>query len=200
MKLIKDLRTKRNKNNKMYRWGLFYCEYCQEKIEKPYLDGLRAKSCGCVRYKLSGLTRRIHGCTCTSLYHIWKSMKQRCCNTNSKAYKWYGGRGITICDEWKNDYIAFRTWALNNGYNNNLQIDREDNNSNYTSSNCRWVTNIANMRNSRATKLNLKKVQQIRSLYNNIKISQVLLSKLFNISNKQISSIINNKNWVIDLF
>ena len=76
-------------------------------------------------------------------------MKQRCCDANSTYYKDYGGRGITICPEWLNDFQAFYNWAVANGYANNLTIDRKDVNGNYEPSNCRWVTQKEQQNNTR---------------------------------------------------
>jgi len=200
MKLIKKLETRRNKNGKMYRLALFYCEYCNRGVEKPYLDGLRFKSCGCMQHKLSNKARTKHGDARvghhTNLYNVWRSMKQRCCDKNNTAYKWYGGRGVKVCATWKKHYIIFKTWAENNGYKANLAIDRKDNSGNYKPNNCRFVTRKINMQNSRNAKLNLKQVQQIRSLHFNVKIPQTLLGKIFYISKGQISSIVNNKQWI----
>lgn len=85
------------------------------------------------------------------LYRIWKSMRLRCLNPKDTAYKNYGGRGITICDEWRK-YESFRDWALANGYQCNLIIDRRDNDGNYEPGNCRFTTRIVSNRNRRITK------------------------------------------------
>lgn len=85
----------------------------------------------------------------TRLYNTWLNMKQRCYNENVESFKYYGGAGITICDEWKNDFESFKEWALSNGYKNNLTIDRIDVHGNYEASNCRWITNSEQQMNKR---------------------------------------------------
>lgn len=98
-------------------------------------------SCGCYNREMSTFKNtkmvRLHD---IKLYNVWKSIKQRCLNQNCKAYPDYGGRGITICDEWKNDFWSFYDWSIDNGYANRLTIDRKDNNKGYCPDNCRIAT------------------------------------------------------------
>ena len=87
------------------------------------------------------------------LYNIWYLMNHRCYNQNSQVWDHYGGRGIKVCDEWHNDFFAFREWAIKSGYSEDLTIDRIDNNGDYTPSNCRWITQTDQNRNRRNNRL-----------------------------------------------
>jgi len=134
-----------------------------------------------------------HGESYVRLHNIWGLMKQRILNPNSKNYKYYGGRGITICPEWTNDYIVFRDWALNNGYKEGLQIHRE-NDGNYEPDSCRWVTRTENLRHTRKT-ITMEIANEIRDLYKTGLYTQQELADKYNMDQQSISLIINNKIW-----
>lgn len=106
------------------------------------------KSCGCLLKQ--GHT--IHGKSSTRLFTILQKMIGRCYNQNNPAYKDYGARGITICDEWLTDFMNFYNWAMDNNYQEGLTIDRIDPNGNYEPDNCRWADQKTQNRNRRNTK------------------------------------------------
>lgn len=115
------------------------------------------KSCGCIKAERNKRVFTTHGYSNERLYRVWNDIKKRCYNENYKQFKDYGGRGIIICDNWLNDYMNFRIWALNNGYNPNAKfgectIDRIDVNGNYEPSNCRWITIQEQAKNKRKRK------------------------------------------------
>lgn len=124
----------------------------------------RVKSCGCMHRELSRKASIIHGAYSYGqperLYRIYRGMIARCHNKNNPNYPNYGGRGITVCSEWRDNYDTFRIWAIENGYDENKtrkeqSIDRIDNDKGYEPSNCRWTTmkvQRANQRPHRAHK------------------------------------------------
>ena len=127
--------------------GLFWCDFCKQEIKKKLSAGKRQKSCGCQR-NLTGVNNSNyrHGDCAERIYDVWKGIKHRCLNFKAINYKDYGGRGITICNEWL-EFIPFRDWALNNGYADNLVIDRKNNDKGYYPENCHFVTIAENNRN-----------------------------------------------------
>jgi hypothetical protein len=107
------------------------------------------KSCGCWQRKVTGKLSLKHSGSKTRLYKIWSHMISRCNNSKSNAYKDYGGRGISICNEWR-EFIPFINWAHNNGYRDDLTIERKDVNGNYEPGNCTWIPNSEQSKNRRS--------------------------------------------------
>lgn len=97
-----------------------------------------------------------HGMSKTTIYRRYQSMKERCNNKNNPMYKYYGDRGIKVCDEWQNSFLKFYEWSVESGFKKELQIDRINNDGNYEPSNCRWVTPSENkLKENRRSKENL---------------------------------------------
>lgn len=137
---------------KNYPKAWFKCICGKQKIigVKNVSEGA-TKSCGCINFSRKGNYR--HGGSLkkkTRLYNIYHKMKTRCYSPNYSEAKYYSERGITICEEWKNNFVAFRDWALKNGYAENLSIDRIDVNKGYSPDNCRWVDDKTQSRNRRS--------------------------------------------------
>ena len=131
------------------RW-LCECECGNRKI--VLRDSLRRGktiSCGCNYFVSNKERNKTHGLTGTRLHRIWSSMKQRCNNPTAHSFELYGGRGITVCEEWQNSFDAFYEWSMANGYADNLTIDRIEGNGNYCPENCRWDT-MQTQQNNRA--------------------------------------------------
>ena len=145
-------------SKKKRRYGRYKCGFCGTEFKANTQNILRGKtwSCGCYNKRRSSETHKTHGKRHTRLYTIWANMKDRVFNIKHKQYNDYGGRGITICDEWKNDFMSFYNWALSNGYEENkgLSIDRIDNDGGYSPENCRWTTQTIQSRNQRIRKDN----------------------------------------------
>jgi len=113
----------------------------------------QTKSCGCLKNEIFIKRNTIHNLSRTDLYRVWTAMKQRCLNKSCDAYKYYGGRGITACDDWVNGFINFYNWAELNGYKKGLTIERVDNNGNYEPENCIWVTQKHQNTNKRGNRI-----------------------------------------------
>ena len=145
-------------SKKKVRFGIYKCGFCGTEF-KTVIHNVKngnTKSCGCYNKRIVSETHKTHGLIGTRLYRIWINIKTRTLNPKTRQFNDYGGRGITICEEWKNDLIAFYNWAMSNGYEENkgLSIDRIDNDGNYEPSNCRWTTPTIQARNQRIQKNN----------------------------------------------
>lgn len=182
-----------NKSRRSY-WKC-KCDCKNIKIIEGYkLTSGHTKSCGCLsKENLKKLAENSikHNLTNSKIYRTWQNMKNRCYNKKVKSYKYYGKRGIKVCDEWKNNFLNFYNWAIKNGYKDNLTIDRINVNGNYEPSNCRWATKEEQANNKRnnhfltykgqtltinqwARKINIPRETIKTRINNNLKIDKIL--------------------------
>lgn len=135
------------KNNSNRRYWLGKCE-CGNTIKLCSSEIINRKRKQC---HLCSKPTKIHGMTNTRLFNIWQSMKARCYNPNNSDYYNYGAKGTIVCKEWKNNFLNFYNWAINNGYNKNLTIDRINTYGSYEPNNCRWADNYTQANNKKRT-------------------------------------------------
>lgn len=145
LKVIKDVGKSKDRN---IIWECL-CDCGKIKnIKGNNLMQGRTKSCGCLNKEITSNRSTTHGLSQKEpLYCVWRSMRDRCYNKNNSSYNRYGGRGIIVCDEWKNNVELFYNWMVSNGYKKGLTIDRIDNNGNYEPNNCRVISKQQQNRN-----------------------------------------------------
>lgn len=145
LEVVREVERFTQPSGQWQRAFLCRCDCGQEKrVRLSHLRTGRVVSCGCEAGEHHGMCR-------TPLYTTLRGMKNRCHNPNYPEWHLYGGRGIQICKEWRESFIAFRDWALSNGFIEGLEIDRIDNDKGYEPGNCRFVTSKDNHRNRRVT-------------------------------------------------
>ena len=169
------------------RWlCLCSCGNQKEVLGRSLTSG-RTQSCGCLLSEKSSermkklLTK--HGQSNSKLNHVYRSMKERCSNPNCKSYHNYGGRGIDVCNEWKDNFKNFYNWAINNGYRENLTIERINVNGNYEPSNCMWIPKKEQAQNMRKTKkiiINGIVYTTINRASRNVEISASTITRMLN--------------------
>lgn len=143
--LLTVIERAENGNSGHVRWHCL-CDCGRESIiSSAHLRSGHSRSCGCLGLKHATEAKIKHGDTGKSLYSVFHGMHNRCEKSNVKEFKWYGAKGIKVCDEWS-DYTKFRNWAYGNGYKEGLTIDRINPDGNYEPSNCRWITRSENSR------------------------------------------------------
>ena len=134
-----------NSKNKIAEYLCFCGNVFSTRISN--VNTKHTKSCGCLKTSVKNLSS-------SRLYVIWINMIRRCYDPKVKAYKNYGARGITVCSAWKNSFLSFYYWAINNGYSETLTLDRENNDKEYSSTNCRWANLTIQARNKRMSEFN----------------------------------------------
>lgn len=176
-----------NKPRRMFR-----CQCECGNIGEVQLSCLRnghSTSCGCEQKKKASIANTKHGLEKHPLYNTWKNMKKRCNYLNASEYENYGGRGISVCEEWSNSFQNFYNWSINNGWSKELTIDRIDTNGNYCPKNCRWA-NVETQMN------NMTKNHYIE--YNGDTYTLSTLSKHLNIPYNIVRYRLSNCKWTVE--
>ena len=159
-RLVVIRRDEENQSHHEKVW-ICKCDCGNEKsVTTSHLTTGSVRSCGCIRkeqaitrFKKAAGDNITHGKSGTHLYSIWEGMKQRCKNPDNPVYRWYGGKGVRVCDEWQ-DFSTFAEWSYSHGYidlqdiprSEKLSIDRIDSDGNYCPENCQWITISENTR------------------------------------------------------
>lgn len=180
----------------MYNGEPYYtCENCGITVKRKNNSGRHPKYCPecankvAIQNNINSVMRCRNNDPNRRIKSIWQGMIARCNNSNSASYKNYGGRGITVCDEWANSFESFLEWANHSGYSDNLSIDRIDNDGNYSPDNCRWATSKEQANNKRTN---------VTFEYNGKKMTMQQLSELFDIPYQKLYMAIKKNNGDVD--
>lgn len=194
MRLLRLAGMQVSPGGKRQSTGLFLCPHCDKTVERVLSDGKRNKSCGCARTSCRALNKDVD----RNLFWVFHGIKARCHNPKNIAYHRYGGRGITICDEWLNDPRAFFAWAIGNGWRKGLEIDRKDNDGDYNPENCQVVTHLRNSRKRPGTKMNYVIAEKLRKRYAESGKTQKEIAVEFGVSLITAQRILTNKTWTTE--
>lgn len=149
-KLIQDLGMlyATEKSKRKSRYGIFKCPYCNNSFKSQIsnIKNNHTKSCGCFKKDRIG---KYENLSKTRIYSIFNDIRKRTLNKKHSTYKFYGAKGITICKEWRNDFIVFYKWAMDNGYDDTLTIERKNVYGNYEPNNCEWIPMSEQHKNKR---------------------------------------------------
>ena len=146
---ILDIDRESKGGNRIYKCK---CVYCGIEAVRSFADMRRASVC--VHTNKNGQYKNFNvRWKHSRLRHILRGMMDRCFNENDRAYRWYGAKGIKVCDDWINNPISFEEWAINNGYDDSLTIDRIDENKDYCPENCRWINGKDNAKYKSTTNM-----------------------------------------------
>lgn len=196
MELIRLTGYRRSASGKASRLGLFFCPFCKKEVERVATDGKRNKSCGCARTSAHVTHSTVPGGKrIPELSVVWGGIKARCYNSGNSAYHRYGGRGIIVCQEWLNNPSLFFKWAIDNGWEKGLEVDRVENDGPYSPDNCQIVTHAENSRNRSTGKLSQEMVDEMRRLFAEGGVTKQELGDRFGVTDATAGKIINRKIW-----
>lgn len=170
-------------------WWVCVCDCGNEKtIRSNSLRTNNTTSCGCLHKEKLVENSTKHGFSKERLYRTWIDIKSRCFSPNTGYYSEYGGRGITMCAEWREDFVAFREWAMSNGYRDDLTIERLDVDGGYAPHNCTWIPMSSQSINRRATRF---------VDFRDLTMTAIEFSKAFQINHHAVLRGIN-RGWTAD--
>ena len=161
----------------------------EKRINISYLRNGSIVSCGCKIREETIIRNTTHGLSRHPLNRIWRAIRERCYDEKHISYKWYGAKGVTVCEEWRNNFMSFYNWAICNGYKNGLLIDRIKNELGYSPNNCKWSTPLESSRNTTANRL---------IEYNGEIKCVAEWAEILNIPRSRLSDRLNKLNWSIN--